>query len=43
MNLYFHFGQNKMDKEEKKQCKCGQSQDPDGFCDGSHAAQKSEV
>jgi CDGSH-type Zn-finger protein len=29
-------------KEEKIKCKCGQSQDPDGFCDGSHVAQKAE-
>jgi CDGSH-type Zn-finger protein len=33
-----------MDKKEvKTKCKCGQSQDPDGFCDGSHAVQKAEL
>ena len=31
------------EQEVKVKCKCGQSQDPDGFCDGSHAAQKAEA
>jgi len=30
-------------KEEKVKCKCGKSQDSDGYCDGSHAAQKAEA
>lgn len=31
------------EQEVKVKCKCGQSQDLDGFCDGSHAAQKAEL
>ena len=30
-------------EKEKIKCKCGKTQDPDGFCDGSHAAQKAEA